>query len=61
MKNGFPKGAIVYLDGQVKARVREFYPKGSTSYLFPHYRLDVHAGDKNIAVNVNRVGVVKRP
>lgn len=62
MKNdrGFPPGALVLIDGEVEARVRDYYPEGSTSYFFPHYKLDVVAGDKNVVVNVKRVGVDRK-
>lgn len=54
---GFPVGARVLIDGEVEARVKAHFPQGSTSYGFPHYKLDVIGGDKNIAVHVARVGV----
>jgi hypothetical protein len=56
--SGFPPGARVYIDGETIAKVREFYPGGSTAFMFPHYRLDVVGGDRNVAIAVSRVGVV---
>ena len=53
----FPYGARVLVDGRDEAVVKAAYPEGSTSYLFPHYKLDFVGGDKNVAVSVNRVGV----
>lgn len=56
MDTGFPKGSTVLIDGRDLARVVAYFPEGSTSYSFPHYRLDVIRGDKNIAVRSDRVG-----
>jgi hypothetical protein len=56
----FPPGARVLIDGEVEARVKQHFPEGSSSYLFPHYKLDVIKGDQNIAVHVSRVGVTRR-
>lgn len=55
--NGFPVGATVLIDGRDKAKVKAYFPNGSSSYMFPHYKLDIVGGDKNVAVNVKRVGV----
>lgn len=60
MSNGFPVGAKVYVDGRDLATVRAYFPQGSTSFAFPHYKVDIVAGDKNVAVNVKRVGVEKK-
>jgi hypothetical protein len=56
----FPPGARVLIDGRDAATVRQAFPEGSTSYAFPHYRLDVEHGDRNIAVAVDRIGVTPR-
>jgi hypothetical protein len=36
------------------------FPEGSSSYLFPHYKLHVIGGDSNVAVAMTRVGVVRK-
>ena len=51
----FTIGARVLIDGQYPAIVRAAFPKGSTSYLFPHYKVDFVAGDKGAAVAWGRV------
>ncbi len=65
---GFPIGATVYVDGHDVHRVLEHYPEGSTSYLFPHYRLTkgrwlpeehMFVG-QFVYVHESRVGVKKR-
>jgi hypothetical protein len=56
----FHSGAAVYIDGRDCARVREAFPEGSTSYAFPHYRVDIYDGDSNMAVRWDRVGIDKR-
>lgn len=53
----FPPGALVLVDGRDKARVVQVFPEGSSSYLFPHYKLDFVNGDRNVAVNMKHVGV----
>ena len=57
----FPRGARVYVDGKDPAYVWEAFPKGSTSYAFPHYIL-VHdmgrARCARFAVAWARVGVL---
>lgn len=59
-ERAFPIGARVLVDGRDEAIVRQVFPKGSTSYLFPHYKLDIIRGDKNVAVSMKRVGVRRR-
>jgi hypothetical protein len=61
LMNGFPIGARVLVDGEVQAIVKQFFPEGSSSYLFPHYKLDFVGGDKNVAVSIKRVGVTELP
>jgi hypothetical protein len=53
----FPSGARVLIDGRDEAIVRQAFPEGSSSYLFPHYKLDIVGGDKNVAVAMKRIGV----
>ncbi len=55
--NHFPPGARVLVDGRDAAIVRDFFPDGSSSYLFPHYKLDFIGGDRNVVVNPKRVGI----
>ncbi len=57
MKTPFPRGAKVYVDSRDVAVITQVFPEGSSSYLFPHYKVDYPQGDKNVAVNMNRVGV----
>lgn len=56
----FPSGARVLVDGRDEAIVKQAFPEGSTSFLFPHYKLDIVNGDKNVAVNMKRVGVDRK-
>ena len=56
----FPIGAIVLIDGVVRARVLEACPEGTTSQLSPHYRVDIEHGDRNVRVSMNRIGVTKK-
>jgi hypothetical protein len=58
-KQGFPVGARVLVDGRDSAIVRGYFPEGSSSYMFPHYKVDVQHGDKNMAVSVKRIDVRK--
>ena len=51
----FPIGARVWVDGRDLAIVKGAFPEGSSSYLFPHYKLDFIQGDKNVAVSMKRV------
>jgi len=59
MSTVFPYGSKVLVDGRDLAVVKQAFPEGSTSYLWPHYKLDFQGGDKNVAVSMKRVGVVK--
>lgn len=75
MSGHFPVGALVLVDGEREGRVRSAWPEGSTSFAFPHYRIDFTATgstpmrallthspqDANVAVAVNRVGVSAAP
>lgn len=55
----FPPGARVLVDGRDEVVVRQAFPDGSSSYFFPHYKVDFIGGDKNVAVNMSRVGAVR--
>lgn len=54
---GFPIGARILVDGRDEAIVKQFFPKGSSLFLFPHYKLDFIGGDRNVVVSPQRVGV----
>jgi hypothetical protein len=56
----FQPGARVYLDGTDVAVVREAFPEGSSSFLFPHYKVDILRGDRNVAIHMSRVGVDRK-
>ncbi len=53
--NQFRSGAHVYVDGVDAAVVRSAWPEGSTSFMFPHYKVDIVNGDSNVAVAMYRV------
>jgi hypothetical protein len=53
----FPVGARVYVDGRDEARIAQRFPEGSSSFLFPHYKVHFTGGDQNVAVAMGRVGV----
>jgi hypothetical protein len=55
--HAFPSGARVLIDDRDEAIVKEAFPEGSTSYLFPHYKVDIVKGDTNVAIGWNRIGV----
>lgn len=57
---GFPVGARVLIDGVQMARVKAFFPEGSTSYAFAHYKVDILGGAENVAVPFNRVGITPK-
>jgi len=52
-------GSRVVIDGKHEAVVRQVFKEGSSSFLFPHYRVDFLCGDKNVAVADFRVQVKK--
>jgi len=57
-KRSFPSGARVRVsigEGWYGAIVRQAFPEGSTSYAFPHYKVDIIGGDRNCAVKWERV------
>jgi hypothetical protein len=56
-RTAFPSGARVLIDGRGEAIVRQAFPEGSTSYLFPHYKVDIIKGDTNVAIRWDRIGV----
>jgi hypothetical protein len=60
MSKPFPVGARILVDGRDEAIVKQAFPEGSSSFLFPHYKLDFVGGDKNVAVSVARVGVERK-
>ena len=57
---GFPIGARILIDGRDEAIVRDYFPVGSSSYLWPHYMVRFVGGDDNVCVSVKRVGVTRR-
>lgn len=57
MTKFFRSGARVFVDGKSQAIVRQAFPKGSTSHLFAHYKVDLIGGDTNVAIAMDRVGV----
>jgi hypothetical protein len=58
--SAFPPGARVLVDGRDEAIVKQAFPQGSSSYGFPHYKVDIVGGDRNVAVAMSRVGVKRR-
>ncbi len=54
-----PPGARVLVEGIGVAIVRDCFLDGSSSYLFPHFKLDFVGGDRNVAVNIRRVFEVR--
>ena len=50
-------GSLVLVDGRDKARVTGKFLEeyGSSSYMFPHYKVDFIDGDQNVAVSYKRV------
>lgn len=54
----FPRGAKVYVDGRTLVTVVDAFPRGSSSYAFPHYRL--REGTETYVVSMDRVGVEKK-
>lgn len=58
--SGFPVGASVLLDGKHRARVRAFFPEGSTSFAFPHYVIRETGRGEDSKVETKRIGVTPR-
>lgn len=56
----FPVGAKVYVDGWDTVRIAQVFPEGSSSFMFPHYKVNYLNGDQNVAVSMNRVGVTRK-
>ncbi len=54
---GFPTGARVLVDGRDEVVIAQHFPRGSTSFLFPHYKVHFIGGDRNVAVSKTRIGV----
>lgn len=59
-RHTFPVGARVLVDGLDEAHVKAAFPEGSAQHMWPHYKLDFVAGDKNVVVHMDRVGVERR-
>ena len=60
MKPLLPSGARAFADGEDEVIVRQAFPQGSTSYAFPHYKVDYVGGDRNVAIALSRVGVERK-
>ena len=56
----FPLGARVLVDGRDEAIVKQAFPEGSSSFMWPHYKLDFVGGDRNVVVNMSHVGVERK-
>ena len=57
MKNVFPVGAKVIVDGKYAARVDASFAGGSTSFLFAHYIVSGPKLGNRVVVSLARVGV----
>jgi hypothetical protein len=55
----FPNGARIYIDGKQEAIVKQAFLEGSSSFMFPHYKVDIVDGDKNVAIHAQRCSVDK--
>jgi hypothetical protein len=53
-------GARALVDGRDEVKIRQAFPNGSSSFLFPHYKVDYIGGDKNIAVPWGQVSVRRK-
>jgi hypothetical protein len=53
-------GARVLVDGRDEAIVMQAFPDGSSSFLFPHYKVHFVGGDRNVAVAIDRVDVDRK-
>ncbi len=60
MKPFFPIGARVLVDGLHDVKVAQIFPAGSSSFHFPHYKVNFVKGDKNVVIRANRVGVERK-
>lgn len=49
------RSSKVTIDGSTRATVHEHFPDGSTSYLFPHYSLNIVNGERRVVVASYRV------
>lgn len=56
----FPIGARILVDGRDEAIVKQAFPEGSSSFMWAHYKLDFVGGDRNVVVNMSRVGVERK-
>jgi hypothetical protein len=52
---GGETGVRVLVDEKYPAIVRMTFPQGSSSYLFPHAKVDFEKGDRNVAVALSRL------
>ena len=41
----FPVGARILVDGRDEAVIQQVFPEGSSSFMFPHYRVRFLGGD----------------
>ena len=57
----FPVGARILVDGRDEAVIQQVFPEGSSSFMFPHYRVRFVGGDSNVAITLHRVGVKRKP
>lgn len=60
MNTGFPIGARVFLDGQYKAIVKGYFPKGSSFFPWAHYVIRENGASGDSKVQVSRIGVDRR-
>ena len=60
MDKHFPVGALILVDGRQEARVAQVFPEGSSSFMFPHYKVHFVGGDRNVAIAMRRVGVERK-
>lgn len=59
MPDMFKFGARVYIDGQDEAIIQSAWPEGTYFHPWPHYKVNFINGDKNVVVNITRVGAEK--
>lgn len=53
-------GDAVLVDGKDLARVRQFFPLGSTSFLYPHCVVVFDGGEESVKINCQRIQPVSR-
>jgi hypothetical protein len=60
-RSTFPVGACVLVDGRDEAIVSQVFPEGSSSFMFPHYRVRlVGGGPEQVAVKMDRISVERK-